>query len=323
MSKRIEWMDYARGIGIVLVVYGHVLIGVNKAKMDVPEVFCNISDSIVYSFHMPLFILLSGLFAARWAVKTDARTALRHKAFSLLWPYLVWSLIQGSTNVFMSGHTNEAMTWQEMLRGIAVAPFGQFWFLYVLFLCHVVYLVLNKLVKPYWILIIAAALYLVHPLCTFWVTGLLFKNLVFFIVGTLLGAQTSTELFGRFAEPRAFLILALLFAAAGYLYVTILNNYVWGLVMAMLGITLSVALSMILSGTRYWGWLRMLGLYSMPIYLMHVLFTAGTRIGLSELFNMNDWIVNIAAGTVIGTFLPVVIYKLTIKLKLNTFLFGR
>ena len=52
MSKRIEWIDSARGIAILFVVLGHC-IG-------------NIEDPVnkfILAFHMPLFFFLSGLCA--------------------------------------------------------------------------------------------------------------------------------------------------------------------------------------------------------------------------------------------------------------------
>lgn len=47
MDKRITWIDTARTIGIFLVVLGHICT--NKVAYDV-----------IYSFHMPLFFILSG-----------------------------------------------------------------------------------------------------------------------------------------------------------------------------------------------------------------------------------------------------------------------
>lgn len=48
-SKRIESLDIAKGIGILIVVLGHVL------RTD--DVFLK---KFIFSFHMPLFFMLSG-----------------------------------------------------------------------------------------------------------------------------------------------------------------------------------------------------------------------------------------------------------------------
>lgn len=46
--KRIDWIDVAKGIGIILMVMGHT---------SMPDAI----NRWIYSFHMPLFFLLSGL----------------------------------------------------------------------------------------------------------------------------------------------------------------------------------------------------------------------------------------------------------------------
>ena len=48
-NRRIEWIDIAKGIGILLVILGHT-IALKYSK-------------VLYTFHMPLFFLLSGLVA--------------------------------------------------------------------------------------------------------------------------------------------------------------------------------------------------------------------------------------------------------------------
>ena len=61
-SGRLDWVDYAKGIGIILVVYGHVLIGIYNSKIDIPHSFYDYCQKFIYSFHMPLFFFLAGLF---------------------------------------------------------------------------------------------------------------------------------------------------------------------------------------------------------------------------------------------------------------------
>lgn len=63
MSKRIEWVDFGKGVTILLVVIGHVASGLttsnrfnNSAKMLLVLV------EMMYIFHMPVFFALSGFF---------------------------------------------------------------------------------------------------------------------------------------------------------------------------------------------------------------------------------------------------------------------
>jgi fucose 4-O-acetylase-like acetyltransferase len=65
MTERLtrkNWADYARGIGIVLVVFGHVEFGLMSAGIPMDKALFEIVHSVVYTFHMPLFFFLSGYF---------------------------------------------------------------------------------------------------------------------------------------------------------------------------------------------------------------------------------------------------------------------
>lgn len=52
MKKRIEWVDIAKGIAIMLMVIGH-------------EVSNGLVYALIFSFHMPLFFILSGYTSHR------------------------------------------------------------------------------------------------------------------------------------------------------------------------------------------------------------------------------------------------------------------
>jgi len=83
-SKRIEYIDIARGIGILLVVLGH-------------NDFGHISPfgyKLIYAFHMPLFFLLSGFFLNKSMpfiefVKKRFNTLLKPYLFTIFLIYFV------------------------------------------------------------------------------------------------------------------------------------------------------------------------------------------------------------------------------------------
>ena len=59
--KRNLWIDCCKGVLIILVVVGHFCIKA-VTKTDVQLKVLNSIAYIIYSFHMPAFIILSGLF---------------------------------------------------------------------------------------------------------------------------------------------------------------------------------------------------------------------------------------------------------------------
>lgn len=76
--RRYEYIDIAKGIGILMVVWAHILI-------------TGASHRVIYAFHMPLFFLVSGMLFRR-----DKYTCffdfLRRRAKRLLVPFVIYSV---------------------------------------------------------------------------------------------------------------------------------------------------------------------------------------------------------------------------------------
>ena len=63
MNRRVEYIDIARGIAIILMIVGHV----------VQNTFFR---HIIFSFHMPLFIIVSGYFYKDRPLKKEIKNVL-------------------------------------------------------------------------------------------------------------------------------------------------------------------------------------------------------------------------------------------------------
>ena len=86
-TKRLDWIDIAKGIGIILVVLGHTLV---------PQVretgFAGFLWIFIYNFHMPLFFFLSGyLFEKGLSHYTNKGKFILGKLQYLMLPYLIFS----------------------------------------------------------------------------------------------------------------------------------------------------------------------------------------------------------------------------------------
>jgi len=123
MSKRIEYIDIARGIGILLVVMGH-----NDFAVISPFAY-----QVIYSFHMPLFFFLSGYFLKTAIPFFDF---LKKRFNSLLKPYLFIIFI-----IYFTSVSFEKMGFKTALQRIVKSLYGagyyidwvQLWFLPHLF----------------------------------------------------------------------------------------------------------------------------------------------------------------------------------------------
>lgn len=93
MNKRISFIDAARGVGIMLVVLGHVI-----GNEEMTFTGSDIVFKFIYSFHMALFFVISGIvlgqsLRGKSISKNDIRHRVRSRIHRLLVPYFVWSFI--------------------------------------------------------------------------------------------------------------------------------------------------------------------------------------------------------------------------------------
>ena len=77
-SQRINWVDSAKGFGILCVILGHTHIPL-------------LGRQLIYSFHLPFFFLLSGIFLMKKA--KPFKEELTNKVRSLLVPYFLFNLV--------------------------------------------------------------------------------------------------------------------------------------------------------------------------------------------------------------------------------------
>ena len=129
-SVRFNWVDIAKGIATLLVVYRHVLIGVKRSGIEIIPFLLQLNE-MVYSFRMPLFFILSGFFFAKSVAKRSRGEFSILKVRSLIYPYLVWAFIQVSLQIILSDYSNSNRTIKDysyiLLQPRAI---DQLWFLF-------------------------------------------------------------------------------------------------------------------------------------------------------------------------------------------------
>lgn len=311
MEQRSDWADHAKGIGIVLVVYGHVVRGLVSGGVVGASPVWQVIDQIIYSFHMPLFFFLAGLFFWPSRQRRTAGAFLAGKVDTIVYPYLLWSLLQGCLEVLLSRYTNGHTTISEVLA-LLWLPRAQFWFLYALFLIVVFSLVVywrRSLLVSLLGLALGAALYLYSDrFPATYRPWLLTVNFVFFAAGVSFSHAKNCA--RRHAQWLWWSLVSLALGAQ-WVYASVLQmNYRMGgwptLLTALVSISAVVALSM--AACRR-GWvgadqLAALGRASMAIYLMHVLVCSGVRVVLRKILGVDDELVHVAVGTSLGLLVP-------------------
>lgn len=104
MKKREPFPDIVRGFAIILVCFGHCIqMGSGEQFFTAACYFDSRMYQFIYSFHMPLFMVISGFFAAFSMQKAEQRHTggrlLAGRAFTLLFPVLFWTLFETVVNL--------------------------------------------------------------------------------------------------------------------------------------------------------------------------------------------------------------------------------
>lgn len=321
-ATKIEWIDRAKGIGIFFVVLGHALRGLNNASLFEGTSF-KVVDYMIYTFHMPLFFFLSGIFFIKSLEKRGFYTFINNKFSSLFYLYLLWSLIQFLVQFTLNKYTNG----NTVLTDILIIPFvpkGHMWFLYVLlilfiFNAFVFSIIPQKRFKSILTVLLLISLFLrVLDFTEIVVFKKAFKNMFFFELGIAFSFLKKSKIL---LTSKAYILLLLSFL--GYLVSTYISfsrnliDYDSQILTAFFGVIFFCFLSYLIKSKE----LKYLGRYSLEIYLAHILFASGTRIVLEKVFHIESLKLHILAGLLIGIIAPLLIVEVNKKYNTFNFLF--
>lgn len=130
-SKRLTYIDVAKGIGIVLVVVGHCIPdATSPTGISIPA-YRWLHD-VIYSFHMPLFFFfLAGFMVSCQKMLARAQKSLDlvHKRISrLLVPYIFVGLCYAPFKMLLSRFANKpydiSTLWQMVIGSIRMESSG-------------------------------------------------------------------------------------------------------------------------------------------------------------------------------------------------------
>lgn len=320
MENRIYWVDYAKAIGIILVVYGHVVRGLHNADINIPKEFYELTNSIVYSFHMPLFFFLSGLFFYSSFLKRGGVKLINSKIDTIVYPYVIWSVAQGVIEVFLSSYTNGNVTYSEVFS-LLWLPRAQFWFLYALFIAFVlaaaVFSTVSK--KAAIALLLLSSFAYIYP--SVMPDGLLFRlisdNFVFFVSGIVFSLYFKAN---QLSNTLFISLLACAFVIGQYVFhYTFEFDYsdkgLASLLLALVSILFVISLSYRASLTPNRLFV-FIGASSMAIFVMHILASGGARVVLKTFMGIDSFVVHLVAGCCVGVFAPLLALIIINKLKM-------
>jgi uncharacterized membrane protein YcfT len=155
---RVDWVDYAKGFCIVMVVTMHSTLGVEAAAGQ--NGWMHYLVDFARPFRMPDFFVISGLFLAN-VVDRDWRNYLDRKVVHFGYFYLLWMTIQFAFKAPGLAAENGAVEVVRLYLVSLIDPFGTLWFIYLLPIFFV-FIKLTRGVPRAAIWLFAAALEIAH-----------------------------------------------------------------------------------------------------------------------------------------------------------------
>ncbi|HEU0065226.1 MAG TPA: acyltransferase [Flavisolibacter sp.] len=341
IANRYNWIDYARGIAIILVVYRHSFEGIKRAGFSTVNYrFLEYANIIFFSFRMPLFFIVSGIFISGSLFKRGLNQFIGNKAKTILYPYFLWGILQITLQLLFGQYLSSQRKVSHYLDLFYLPrEVEQFWYLYALFNVSVLYAIIKIKLKllPKHQLLLGLALFLLSAFTAQNNIDLGFVNdifhyYLFFALGDNLSELIRSENNRKFLSSwKLFFILLPLFIVSQiyflivnlnhspekfkYLYTEYYQPFAYILI-ALIGCCFIMNITYMLQQKNTVVLLRRIGFYSLYIYVCHVMITAPTRILLNRLLHISNVPFLLLCCVIAGVFIPILIYNLAMKLNM-------
>lgn len=168
---RDSFYDMVKGLAIIFVVVGHVI------QSFTPDYETNSLFLFIYSFHMPLFMIISGKFFLSSISRISLIDFVKKKFFHLYLPSLIW----GGGACFLVGGVKLLQHKSFDLLYAVDLFFTGMWFLTVLFILSVVGGIIEKAITKFKLLIWCSIFILCNVLPNFWMRNEIIYLLPFFV----------------------------------------------------------------------------------------------------------------------------------------------
>lgn len=319
--QRVDWVDRAKGLTILLVVLLHSTSGVEKYYAT--QGWMHDVIAFAQPFRMPVFFAIAGLFAAK-ALKQEWRSFWDKKFFHFFYFYFLWLGIN-----FLFKGVNFAQTLGldgavSLFFQSFVHPFGLLWFIYMLPIFFLV-LRLTHLLPVLGQIVLAIGLKMGLTDTPIFIVNKFADYYIFFILGYFGRdfwfrlAQSATE--QRTSVYAGLVIWALVNATMVYLGFQV--NMPMALILGLTGMLAVVSFCAILPNRGFGALLAYCGKNSLPIYLGFFLPMVTTRILFPKLCEYCNSDVASITVFIVASLGAVAMYETVKRTKIGLFLYKR
>jgi fucose 4-O-acetylase-like acetyltransferase len=304
-GTRSNVVDIVKGIAIILVAYGHTAQGmIHRGWWSTPGAFFN--EAFIYSFHMPAFFFISGLFVAGSIRKRGGRRFTVDKLKTILYPYLLFVILSAMMDPLVGRFKSAApqFHWKAFLLGLADGEAS--WFLFALFICLMLALLTVRV--PAWLRFVGAALVgMMIPLSGPPLTNQSLREFCFLAAGMWLGTRIyRLDRMRMSTAAIGFAVLTVLQLVTIFLYGAPSR---WTYI--ALGITGTAGLFLLaklLDKHRIGDGLAWVGRASLSVFLMSSFAQGATREVLSRVFHTHELWLQLLLPTALATLLPAIVW---------------
>ena len=260
IHERVVWLDVLKGIGIILVVLGHVSSN-------------QIIYQWVYSFHMPIFFFAAGWLYKKKTILED----LKHRFDTIVIPYLAFGfLVLLYWELIEKRFRTASMSLIEAIVGILRGQYEylefnvHLWFLPAFFVTVIFYNILRNIggkKLAYTMSIIMSLVFCFFTLPSLpWGIDRVFKYIIFFVLGDVLSENQTKHFTEKIAMSLKVGCTFILFIINfGLAYYGLTTGVMW-YVTATIGVTACVMLSMIVDYAKV---IQYLGRISLVVLCVH------------------------------------------------------
>lgn len=331
---RSPWVDYIKGICIILVCFRHVYEGL--VRIDTVPPSSDVLDYLnlfFFSFRMPLFFIVSGLFLGPSLRKVGFNGYFKLRVQTIFYPFVVWGFLHITLQLVFKDYVNANREPFDYLR-LFFRPraIEQFWYLNALFFVGVLYAFMNTYARFTKVhqFVFGSILYTVAALFNKYHIegGFLYDVFVFYLFFTIGDILTSFIL--NKANEKLFSSWKLLLIILPFFL--ILQNYftrisfengddyyvqrfmpVLFILAALVGGAFIVSVAFILQKYNWLRFLRVVGYHSLYIYVANLMVTSSTRVVLYRFFHIHNIYVLLVVGLIAGTLIPMLMYGIAQK----------
>jgi len=331
-TKRLDWVDMAKGISILLVVMMYAASSVGEDTGGVGLLHWAIAFAT--PFRMPEFFLISGLFLSQ-VIDRPWRAYADRRVVHYLYFYALWAVIHIAFKVGLVSMNPAGAA--EYLAWAVIQPYGVLWFIYLLAAVSAAAKLLHGLRVPIWAGLAAGAALQIAPLHTgSYLLDQFAEYFVYFYAGYglapllfRLAGWAMTHIGLALAGLAAWALVngALVFSPGfamnpihpvmGYAGLPGLH-----LLLALAGAAALCSLAAMLTRLPAMDWLRWLGAHSLVIYVAFVLPMGIARTVLIRLGVVEPTVLSLAIFT-IAILAPLALFWLVERTGKGKFLFER